>query len=89
MKNFDENIWEKQRLNIMVDGLMLKFASNPLRDFLLSTENSTIIECSPTDKIWGVGLKVGQLEVFQKEKWKGLNLLGEALMIVRDQLRKK
>lgn len=85
--NFDEKIWEGARSQIMVDGLLLKFAGEPLRTFLLDTGDATLVECSPTDKIWGIGLKLGALESFQRDKWQGLNLLGEALMETRRRLR--
>lgn len=87
VENFDEVVWVGARSQIMVDGLMLKFAVEPLRSLLLDTGEATLVECSPTDKIWGVGLKIGTLEAFQRDKWQGLNLLGDALMETRRRLR--
>ena len=87
VKNFNEEVWERERLRIMTEVLMEKFKIPALRQFLLATEESTIVECSPTDKIWGIGIKLGNLECFQREKWQGLNLLGEALMAVRATIR--
>ncbi len=87
VKNYDEETWARERLSIMVDGLMLKFGAEPLREYLLSTGEAMLVECSPTDAIWGIGLKIGELECFQQDKWRGLNLLGSALMEARRRLR--
>ena len=87
VKDFDETLWEGERLRNMVEVLLEKFKDPVLRQYLLDTGDATIVECSPTDKIWGIGLKLGHLECFQKDKWNGLNLLGEALMRVREIIR--
>jgi ribA/ribD-fused uncharacterized protein len=87
VKNYDDKVWACVRLGVMVDGLMIKFAKDPLKQYLLDTGDATIVECAPNDKIWGIGLKVGDLEAFQRDKWQGQNLLGEALMEVRRRLR--
>lgn len=84
---FNEEVWERERSNIMVAGLMLKFGAEPLRSYLLETGDALMVECSPTDKIWGVGLKIGDLGAFRPETWKGKNLLGLALMEARKRLR--
>ena len=87
VKGFDEAVWARERLNIMIDGLIAKFADEPGRGYLLSTGDALLIECAPNDTVWGIGLKVGALEAFQRDKWRGLNLLGEALMAARKYLR--
>lgn len=86
VKNFDEEVWVRERFGIMVAGLMEKFKDPELRRYLLETGEATIVECSPTDKIWGIGLKLGDLRCFVKDKWNGLNLLGESLMEVRRRI---
>jgi ribA/ribD-fused uncharacterized protein len=86
VRGFDEKIWEQHRLNIMIEVLRLKFREPTLRQYLLDTQNATIVECSPTDKIWGVGLKLGSLHCFQRDRWLGLNLLGTALETVRAEI---
>ena len=54
---------------------------------LLATGDKTMVEASPYDRIWGVGLRADDSRVHDRERWRGLNLLGEALMQVREQLR--
>ncbi|GEA13721.1 hypothetical protein KUL49_40960 [Alteromonas sp. KUL49] len=69
---------------------MLKFSQNKtLKDFLLSTGERVLVEASPVDKIWGIGLAADHTHVETPFKWQGLNLLGYALMEVRQQLRDK
>lgn len=88
VKNFDEAVWVDVRLEIMINGLLEKFKDPVLRQYLLDTGDATIVECSPTDKIWGIGLSLGAIECFQRDKWQGLNLLGQALMEVRERINK-
>jgi len=71
----------------MVDVNMDKFGSNPyLKDILLSTGNKTIVEASPFDTIWGIGLHWKDDKVLDEKNWNGQNLLGKALMEVRKRL---
>jgi len=81
VKNFDENIWAQKRYQIMVDILICKFRQNKdLKDKLMSTGDSELFECSPYDKIWGIGS-------YNINTPNGQNLLGKALMEVREKLR--
>jgi ribA/ribD-fused uncharacterized protein len=75
---------------IVLDGTLLKFRQNPdLRRLLDATGDKMIVEASPLDKIWGIGLdEKGALER-GKKGWRGLNLLGEALMQARTILREE
>jgi ribA/ribD-fused uncharacterized protein len=57
-----------------------------LKDYLINTGNRIIVEASPVDRIWGVGLAADNPEIIDPNKWNGLNLLGYALMEVRDRL---
>ena len=87
VKKYDESLWVAHRLEIMVDGCYAKFRQNaPLMEQLLATGEKTIVEASPYDKIWGIGLSENDPRVENKSSWCGLNLLGEALMIVRARL---
>ncbi len=87
VKNFDDEIWVQNRFEIVVEANLHKFNQHPeLKDFILKTENRVLVEASPVDKIWGVGLAVDNSAVENPNKWKGLNLLGFALMEVRAQL---
>lgn len=88
VKNFNEVIWRDNRFDIVVHANLAKFSQNlDLKQFLLDTNQRILVEASPVDKIWGIGL-AGDHEFAQLPiKWRGLNLLGFALMKVRDQLK--
>ncbi|WP_231102537.1 NADAR family protein [Pseudoalteromonas luteoviolacea] len=85
--NFDEDLWHAKRFEIVVRANLLKFEQNPdLKRFLLDTSTRVIVEASPVDKIWGVGLAEDNPLILDPHNWQGLNLLGYALMEVRHQL---
>ncbi|MXN92831.1 DUF1768 domain-containing protein [Flavobacterium sp. Sd200] len=87
VKNYDEEQWLKCRFEIVVKGNYYKFSQNQsLKDFLLNTGNRVIVEASPVDAIWGIGLAADNPDCYNPEKWRGDNLLGFALMEVRDLL---
>ena len=70
-----------------MQGNLLKFSQNPkLKDFLLATSNRVLAEASPRDTIWGIGLDEKDKDAQNPYKWRGLNLLGFALMKVRAKL---
>ena len=74
---------------IVYEGLYAKFSQNEdLKKQLLATGNSTLAECAVQDKIWGIGLSMHDSKRFDRANWKGQNLLGYALMMVRDKLQK-
>ncbi len=90
IKGFNETIWEEHRYQIVIAANCAKFGQNPeLKRFLLNTGNRILVEASPVDKIWGVGLAEGHPDIENPSQWKGENLLGFALMEVRDQLREQ
>lgn len=84
--NYDDNKWADVRENIMINILIDKFTQNEnLYTILKSTKNKIIVEASPIDTIWGIGMHVTQYpSICDKAKWKGENLLGECLMKVRN-----
>jgi ribA/ribD-fused uncharacterized protein len=85
---YDQDVWETCRYSIVVSGNLAKFSSDPgLTDYLLSTGERVLVEASPLDRVWGIGLTADDPRVTQPEHWQGLNLLGFALMEVRQQLR--
>jgi ribA/ribD-fused uncharacterized protein len=89
VQNFDADIWNSNAFEIVVEGNCHKFSANrDLREFLINTGNTIIVEASPTDAIWGIGLPQDSKDAFNPNKWRGTNLLGFALMEVRDQLTK-
>jgi len=88
VKGFDENVWLKHRYQIVLKASLLKFSQNPeLKTFLINTSNRVIVEASPLDKIWGIGMACENKDIEDPHRWKGLNLLGFALMGTRDILR--
>jgi ribA/ribD-fused uncharacterized protein len=85
---FDPVIWNEKKFDIVVTGNFYKFSkSRELSAFLLSTGDSIIAEASPEDKIWGIGMAADDPSVGDPQQWKGENLLGYALMEVRDKLK--
>ena len=87
VRGFDEAVWVRQRLEIVVAGNVAKFSqSNRLRSFLLSTHDRVLVEASPVDRIWGIGLEANHPDAGNPAKWPGENLLGFALMEVRKKL---
>ncbi len=88
VRGFDESKWVENRFQIVVSGNVLKFSQNQeLSEFLLNTGNRVLVEASPVDKIWGIGLAVDNQKAENPNLWRGQNLLGFALMEVRDVLR--
>lgn len=90
VKNFDTNKWSSVSYQIMIDVNYAKYSQHPyLRRLLLDTENKILVEASPYDQIWGIGLNEDNDDCLYENKWKGLNLLGKALMEVRNKLKEK
>lgn len=88
IRNFDGVVWDTCKYEIVVEGNKAKFSQNSdLREYLLSTGEAVLVEASPYDKIWGIGLNAAQTSRCYVQQWKGQNLLGSALMEVRDWLR--
>lgn len=82
--NFDEQTWTTYCLDIVKLGNYLKFTQNEkLKEKLRDTGNATLAEASPLDKIWGIGLRFDNPKIYDKTKWKGTNLLGQAIEFVR------
>ena len=81
---FDSQIWSTMKFDIVCWGNLAKFSQNrKLRALLLSTENRILVEASPTDCIWGIGIGEDNPDRFDESKWRGKNLLGKALMKIR------
>ena len=88
VRNFDAQIWDKTKHSIVLNGNYHKFAQNKvMRDILLDTGDKILVEASPMDTIWGIGLGANNPKATDPASWRGLNLLGFALMEVRDELR--
>lgn len=88
VRNWDFEKWNANKFEIVVQGNVHKFSQHPeLKAFLLATGDQVIVEASPRDKIWGIGMGKSNPDASNPQKWKGPNLLGFALMETRDRLR--
>lgn len=88
VKGFEPCLWDEKKLDIVVEGNKAKYGQNPeLKEFLLSTDDAILVEASPYDTIWGIGMDRETALNSKVEDWKGENLLGCALMEVRDWLK--
>lgn len=82
--NFDAYEWSVISRDIVYKGLYYKFSQNPeLKDALMATKGTTLVECSGTDKIWGIGFYETDPECRDRTKWQGTNWLGETLTKLR------
>lgn len=89
VKGFDSTIWDQAKYAVVLNGNYLKFTQNQaLMDFLLGTKNQILVEASPYDRIWGVGRSEQDKKIYDPGYWNGQNLLGFALMEVRDEIRR-
>ncbi|MCI8625814.1 MAG: NADAR family protein [Lachnospiraceae bacterium] len=89
VKSFQEVVWEEVKYSIVLNGNYYKFTQSPeLRKFLLSTGDAVLVEASPYDGIWGIRMGEGDEQILNPWNWKGENLLGFALMEVRDEIRR-
>jgi ribA/ribD-fused uncharacterized protein len=87
VKNFDAQVWANACFDLVCEGNWHKFSQNEdLKHFLLATDNRILVEASPVDKIWGIGMAQDNPKAAFPEQWLGQNLLGFALMTVRDRL---
>jgi ribA/ribD-fused uncharacterized protein len=88
IKGFDKALWDKNCLAIVYEGNLAKFSQNlELRYEMLNTGNRIFVEASPLDNIWGIGLDENAEGIDDPTYWLGLNLLGQALNLVKNQLR--
>lgn len=87
VKGFDENHWNGVRQIVVYKGLCAKFEQNEdLKQKLLSTGEALFAECAVRDRIWGIGRSMNDPDRFNRLKWQGQNLLGYALMMVRQKI---
>ncbi|MFJ9470078.1 NADAR family protein [Streptomyces caniferus] len=88
VRGFDEETWRRHRFGLVVEGSVHKFGQDAaLREFLLGTGSRVLVEASPLDRIWGIGLAADDERAADPARWRGLNLLGFALMAARQTLR--
>ena len=90
VRGFDTERWMVGSYAYMVAVNYAKYSQNPrLRDKLLATGDKTLVEASPHDKIWGIGMSENNPNCLDETKWQGMNLLGKALMQVRKQIKQE
>ena len=88
VKGYNQKIWDENKFNIVCNATMLKFTQNPrLLSMLLETGNKILVEASPLDEIWGIKMAENDEGVDDPVNWKGENLLGYALVNVREHIR--
>ncbi len=84
---FDDKIWRREREHIVMAGSRAKFTQDEaLRATLLATAGTTLVEASPYDRIWGIGLAATDPRAQDPSTWRGQNLLGQILTRLRDEL---
>ena len=87
MTPFDDARWRRAREAIVHAGNRAKFTQNAeLRELLVATQGTTLVEASPYDRIWGIGLAASDPRAQDPRQWKGQNLLGKILTALRDEL---
>jgi ribA/ribD-fused uncharacterized protein len=88
VKNYDEKLWTEKRFECVVVGNVHKFSQYPeMKEWLLNTGDKVLVEASPYDWIWGIGLAENHKDAWHPGTWRGQNLLGFSLMEVRDRFR--
>ncbi|GGS11401.1 hypothetical protein GCM10010252_58430 [Streptomyces aureoverticillatus] len=88
VRGFDEAVWARERFRVVVEGSVRKFSSDEaLLAHLVGTGERVLVEASPVDPVWGVGLAADDPRIGDPAGWRGLNLLGFALMAARERLR--
>ncbi|MFC4373705.1 NADAR family protein [Nocardia halotolerans] len=87
VRNFDEQVWDRARFDIVVAGSVAEFGQDEaLGGYLAGTAGRVLVEASPMDRVWGIGLTADDPRAADPARWRGLNLLGFALMRARGEL---
>lgn len=88
VRNFNEDVWNECKYNIVLKGNIAKFSQNgELKEFLLTTKERILVEASPYDKVWGIGMSADNKKIENPLMWNGENLLGFALMETREFIK--
>jgi ribA/ribD-fused uncharacterized protein len=87
VRGYEESVWVLFREGIVFAGNHARFSQNPdQRELLFATRGTTLVEASPHDRVWGIGLAADDPRALDRSQWLGLNLLGESLTRVRESL---
>lgn len=85
VKNFNKTIWDQNARQIVYEGCFYKFTQNKdAYEYLMSTKDRLLVEASPTDTVWGVGMGGYEKEIEDPKNWQGTNWLGEVLTCLRE-----
>lgn len=87
VKGFRVDVWDKLAKALVYRANIAKFSDPVLKKYILGTGEAELVEASPTDRIWGIGLPEGHPDLNDRTKWQGTNYLGQVLMQVRQTLR--
>ena len=88
VSNFNKDDWDKNRFTIVLTASIAKFTQNAdLKKILMDTELKTLVEASPFDAIWGIKMASDDYRATDRSKWKGINLLGQALTMTREYIK--
>ncbi|TXI85135.1 MAG: NADAR family protein [Crocinitomicaceae bacterium] len=87
VKNFDSKIWDEKGKKVVYEACKAKFTQNPhMHEALMKTSGKTLVEASPYDTIWGIGLFASDIRAKSRDTWRGKNYLGELLTTLREEL---
>lgn len=89
VKNFSPHMWDLVSKDVVFRANLAKFSDPEMKKFLMSFGDEEIVEASPYDKIWGIGLGEDDPRALDKTKWQGMNWLGEVIMKVRETLKQQ
>lgn len=90
VSGFDERLWADACMPIVIGGSIARFSANPpIAKQLLGTEDRILVEGSPYDRLWGVGIKWDDPKIEDERNWRGRNLLGKALVVTRRVLAER
>jgi len=85
VRNFDERVWVAERRGIVLKASIAKFSQHDdLHEVIMATQGTTLVEASPYDRIYGIGLSESDPRARSRDTWQGLNLLGDILTETRD-----
>ena len=88
VSGYEDHFWNGVCQIIIYEGLIAKFSQNEeLKQALLETKDAILAECAVKDQIWGIGLSMTDPKRLDPKQWRGQNLLGYALMVVRGRLK--
>ncbi len=88
VKGFNSAAWATCVENVATKCHLERFSQNKeSRDYLLSTESKSLIEASPKDSFWGIGISLNDPDIIKKKSKWGRNIQGESLMLARQNLK--